>query len=168
VKFFTLVILFTTPYSMLSQSSAPQKFICNTGYTLQQCHRQMSTLRPVLDKFHADALGQWTWILVRSEDWRPLMYRLDASPDSPAVTFLDKRTTLFEEALMESSAANRAELLRYWGLPLNQLLDEAVSHELGHSFCNDPDEARAERRARALQEGKKLVCEAAKEIPSGR
>lgn len=159
MKFFTLLILFTTPYGMLSQSSAPQKFICNTGYTLQQCHRQMSALRPILEKFHADALGQWTWILVRSEDWRPLMYRLGANPDSPALTFLDKQTTLFEEALVESSATNRAELLGYWRLPLNQLLDEAVSHELGHSFCNDPDEARAERRARALQEGKKLVCE---------
>lgn len=67
---------------------------------------------------------------------------------------------------MESSAANRAELLRYWGLPLDQLLDEAVSHELGHSFCNDRDEARAETRARALQQGKKLVCDSANSVDS--
>jgi len=133
---------------------------------LQQCHRQMNALRPVLDKFHAEALGEWTWILVRSEDWRPLLRRVGGNPDSPAMTFLDERTTIFEEALVEPLPGRRAELLKIWRLPLDHLLDEAVSHELGHSLCNDSDEARAERRARALQRGERLSCDSTRESPS--
>jgi hypothetical protein len=152
------------PSAILAQTSFPgQKFVCNTGYTQQRCDREMSILRPILKKFHADELGAWTWGLVRSENWGPLLNRLGADHDSPALTFLGDKTTVFEEALLEPLPARRAELLKTWEMPLDQLLIEAVSHEIGHSMCNDPDEARAERRARALQNGERPTCEGARQ-----
>lgn len=167
MKFFVLLFALSAQATSVLAQSVPnkQKFICNTGYTLQLCSRQMGVLRPVLEKFHAGSLGEWTWILVRSEDWRPLMYRFRANPDSPAISFLKERTTLFEEALIEPTPERRAELLRDWGRAADQLLDEAVSHELGHSFCNDSDEARAERRATALQRGETVSCGGSVESP---
>jgi len=167
VKLFALVfVLIVQPWSMAQSAVTKQKFICNTGYTLPQCQREMKALRPILDKYDAEALGEWTWILVRSEDWRPLLHRLGGNPDSPALTFLRERTTIFEEALVEPVPGRRAELLKIWQLPLDHLLDEAVSHELGHSLCNDSNEARAERRARALQRGEKPNCGDTKQSPS--
>jgi hypothetical protein len=157
--FFPLMLSVLLPSGILAQTSFPaQKFVCNTGYTLQRCDREMNVLRPILKKFHADELGAWTWILVRSEDWRSLLDRLGADHDSPSLTFLRDKATLFEEALLEPLPARRAELLKTWQIPLDQLLVEAVSHEIGHSMCNDPDEARAERRARALQRGETPTC----------
>jgi hypothetical protein len=47
---------------------APQRFVCNTGYSTQQCHEQMSVLRPLLDRYGAAGLGDWTWVLVKSDD----------------------------------------------------------------------------------------------------
>lgn len=162
--FVLLMLSVVLPSGMLAQTSFPsQKFVCNTGYTLQRCDREMSILRPILKNFHADELGAWTWILVRSEDWRPLLDRLGADHDSPSLTFLRDKTTLFEEALLEPLPARRAELLKTWKMPLDQLLIEAVSHEIGHSMCNDPDEARAERLARALQNGERPTCEGARQ-----
>ena len=165
MRFFALLLVLSAQATRMPAQSVPnkQKFICNTGYTLQQCQRQMGVLRPILEKFHADKLGVWTWILVRSEDWRPLMYRFGANPDSPALSFLKERTTLFEEVLIEPTSDRQAELLRNWGRTVEQLRDEAVSHELGHSFCNDSDEARAERRAQALQRGESVSCNGTRE-----
>jgi hypothetical protein len=37
-----------------------QHFVCNTGYSAQQCHEQMAGLRPLLDKYGAGRLGEWT------------------------------------------------------------------------------------------------------------
>lgn len=160
MRLFALLVLSALlPSGMSAQTSVGQKFICNTGYTSERCDREMSILRPILKKFHADELGAWTWGLVRSEDWGPLLNRLGADHDSPALTFLGDKTTVFEEALLEPLPARRAELLKTWQMPLDQLLIEAVSHEIGHSMCNDPDEERAERRARALQRGERPTCE---------
>ena len=168
MRHFVLLICVLLPSGILAQtSSLGQKFVCNTGYTQQRCDRDMSILRPILKKFHAEELGAWTWILVRSEDWHPLLERLGADHDSPTLTFLGDRTTLFEEALLEPLPARRAELLKTWQMPLDQLLIEAVTHEIGHSMCNDPDEGRAERRAGALQRGEMPTCEGIRKKSAG-
>ena len=44
-------------------------------------------------------LGEWTWVLVQSRDWKPILRRVGRDPDSPAFTILDKRQTFLEEAL---------------------------------------------------------------------
>ena len=161
MRFFAFLLVFSVqPWSTQAQSAVTkQKFICNTGYTLQQCRREMTALRPILEKFHADALGEWSWILVRSEDWGPLMLRLRENPDSPALTSLEDKATFFDEALVAPLPARRAELFKIWQVPIDQLLDEAVTHEIGHSLCNDLDEARAEHRAHALRRGEQPTCD---------
>ena len=146
-----LIPLMLLPGAADAQQLPKQKFICNAGYSQQECHRQFAVLRPVLARFHADAVGEWSWVLVRSSDWKALAYRLGLNPDSPAFSALDTRVTFFEEVLVEPKPARCAELMRIWHMPINHLLDEAVTHELGHALSQGSNEARAERRAQSLQ-----------------
>ena len=141
-----------------AQEAPKQKFICNVGYSVEECHREFAVLRPVLTRFHAEAAGDWSWILVRSSDWKALAQQLGGNPESPAFTVLEKRVTVFEEALVNPVPTRRAELINIWHMRIDDLLDEAVTHELGHAFCQDKNEARAEHRAQAMQRGDKPVC----------
>jgi hypothetical protein len=61
----------------------------------------MAVLRPLLDKYGAGRLGDRTWVLVKSDDWKALQRQHQMDPDSPAFTVLDRRETFFEEALGE-------------------------------------------------------------------
>src|ERR1700755_2711108 len=92
-----------------SQSSGPSPrpapgaqphFVCNPGYSVEPCRRQMEVLRGVLGRYPANWLGEWTWVLVRSEDWKPMKRRLRLDPDSPAFSYLGARRTFIEEALV--------------------------------------------------------------------
>jgi hypothetical protein len=60
----------------------------------------MAVLRKVLTKYRADELGEWTWVLVRSADWKYFVTPRGIDPDSPALTYLPKRETFIEEALV--------------------------------------------------------------------
>jgi hypothetical protein len=142
----------------ISQTMAHPKFVCNTGYSLQRCHEQVAVLSAVLDKYRAYQPERWTWVLVRSEDWKPIHLARSMDPDSPACTFLAKRETFIEEALLTVVVLRRIELLNKWGLPFDQLLELAVTHELGHAFCNERDEGRADHFGEALRQGKPAVC----------
>ena len=61
----------------------------------------MVVLRKVLANYPASDLGDWTWVLVRSENWRLILQARDLNPGVPALTALDARTTFFEEALID-------------------------------------------------------------------
>jgi len=141
-----------------AEQGPKQKFICNVGYSPEECHRQFAVLRPVLARFHTEAAGDWTWILVRSSDWKELARRMGGNPESPAFSVLDMRVTVFEEALVEPIPHRRAELMTIWHMRIEDLLDEAVTHELGHVLCRDTSEARAERRAQAMQHAENVAC----------
>jgi hypothetical protein len=56
-----------------------QHFFCNTGYELNACHEQIAALKTVVAKFPTEALGPWTWVLVRSQDWKQLTKMLEIS-----------------------------------------------------------------------------------------
>jgi len=144
--------------SAYPEQAPTQKFICNLGYSQEECHRQFAILRPVLARFHSEAVGDWSWILVRSSDWKALTRRLGGNPESPAFSVLETRVTVFEEALVQSVPQRRAELMNIWHMRIDDLLDEAVTHELGHALCGDTSEARAEHRAFAMQRGKEIAC----------
>ena len=152
---------FLIPLALLgaayAEQAPKQKFICNVGYSPEECHRQFAVLRPVLTKFHAEAAGDWSWILVRSNDWKELAERMGGNPESPAFSVLETRVTVFEEALVEPIPQRRAELMNTWHMRIEDLLDEAVTHELGHVLCRDTSEPRAERRAQAMQHAVKLA-----------
>ena len=136
----------------------PQHFVCNTGYTLQQCHQQMSVLRLLLNKYGAGRLGDWTWVLVKSDDWMDMKRQHRMDPDSPAFTVLDRRETFFEEALVSSVTVRQVELVRQWSLGLDDLLKLAVTHELGHALCNEKNERKADAYGEQLRRGVAVVC----------
>lgn len=135
-----------------------QKFICNTGYSMPDCIRQLSTLREALKPYHPERLGEWTWVLVKSADWKPILLTRGLNPDSPAFTVPDKRQTFLEEALFVQVPNRSAELLHFWSVPLDKMLDLAITHELGHAVCNMQDEHLADNFGRRLREGQNPEC----------
>jgi hypothetical protein len=136
-----------------------QKFVCNTGYTQKECDDEMLVLRKALANYPVAQLGNWTWILVRSEDWKAIkLAGLD--PDSPAFTVFQKRETFFEEALVSQVPVRGRALVLKWNMGTRDLLDLAIRHELGHALCNDANERNADRVAKLLEKGKPVSCEA--------
>ena len=137
----------------------PQHFVCNTGYSLSKCQADMAVLRKTLAKYPAAELGEWTWVLVRSADWKYVVMPQGIDPDSPAFTYLPKRETFIEEALVAKVPHRAEELIVRWGMSTDDLLELAVAHELTHVLCKEPGEAKANLAARTLLNGKPLSCE---------
>jgi hypothetical protein len=136
-----------------------QKFVCNTGYSQAKCDDQVLVLRKALANYPVAQLGNWTWILVRSEDWKAILRSRSLDPDSPAFTYYPKRETFFDEALVTRVPVRSPELLLKWNMDREGLLDLAIRHELGHALCNEPDERNAERVAKLLEQRKPVSCE---------
>jgi hypothetical protein len=132
---------------------ARQHFVCNTGYSVQECHEQMAVLRLLLDNYRAGRLGDWTWILIKSDDWKALQRPHRMDPDSPAFTVLDRRETFFDEALVSPVSTRRIELIRQWSMGMDDLLKLAVTHELGHALCNEKNEKQADAYGEELRKG---------------
>ena len=135
-----------------------QRFVCNTGYTAKECLAQIAVLRKALAKYPAAQLGTWTWVLVRSEDWKPILGSRGLRPDTPALSDPHQRATFIEEALMGQPSVRASHLMERWDMNVDRLLDFAVAHELGHTLCNEKDEREADRVARMLQERKPFAC----------
>lgn len=146
--------------SALPREEAPlQRFVCNTGYTMEKCNKDIAVLRTTLAKYPTAQLGNWTWILVRSDDWKAIVLPRGLDPDSPAFTFYAKRETFIEEALVTQVPVRGRELLLRWSMSIRDLLDFAISHELGHALCNEKDEWNANRVGQLLRDGKAPSCE---------
>src|SRR5208283_2256545 len=64
-----------------ASTPAPQHFVCNVGYSQQECHEQMIVLRPLLNKYGASRLGEWTWVLIKSQDWKAIQSVHGMDPD---------------------------------------------------------------------------------------
>lgn len=140
-----------------------QEFHCHTGYTLAQCQKDILRLKSVLIRYPIEALGHWTWVLVRSEDWKPISRMLRLNPDSPAFTALEPRETFLEEALFVHDPERTSELMIEFNRSMPKLLELAISHELGHAFCTEPSEAAADRFAADLRDGQTPSCRGSKE-----
>jgi hypothetical protein len=141
------------------RSTPTQQFVCNTGYKQKECNEETVVLRKALANYPVAQLGNWTWILVRSEDWKAIKLLRGLDPDSPAFTFIAKRETFIEEALVTQVPVRARELLLKWDMNRRDLLDLAVRHELGHALCNDANERNADRVARLLEQKKGISCE---------
>jgi hypothetical protein len=135
-----------------------QRFECSARFTLDECKQSMVALTELLNKYRAVRLGEWKWVLVRSEDWTHLLLARGISPSVPAVTILESRATLFDEALVAGPAGRVSDLMDTWHLGRSALLDVAVRHELGHALCRDTSERNAERVARLLEQNKPVSC----------
>jgi len=142
------------------RSRPTQQFVCNTGYTQKQCNEDVLVLGKALAKYPLTQLGDWTWILVRSGDWKAVLLPRGLDPDSPAFTFYPKRETFIEEALVTQVPVRGRELVLKWNMGTRDLLDLAIRHELGHALCNDANERNADRVARLLEQKKTISCQA--------
>jgi hypothetical protein len=144
-----------------SIASPDVQFSCHTGYSQEDCDVQLNQLGRILVRIDLAPLGDWSWILVRSEDWQPILRSVGRDPKSPAFTILQKRQIYLEEALFNPSPARARELFERWRLPRDELRIVAVTHELGHAICQEPDEARANAYAEQLRSTGKVTCLAA-------
>ncbi len=142
------------------RSAPAQQFVCNTGYTQKLCNEEVLVLRKALANYPMTQLGDWTWILVRSGDWKAILLPRGLDPHSPAFTYCPKRETFIEEALVTQVPERSRELLLKWNMNTRDLLDLAIRHELGHALCNDLNERNANRVARLLEQRKTISCEA--------
>ena len=138
--------------------SGNQHFYCNTGYELPQCLREIAVLKEVLASYPTKSLGEWTWILVRSQEWKTIIARQKMDPNTAAFSYLQKRQTFLEEALMIEVPWRTKDLTSHYHLRQQQLLAFAVAHEMGHAICSDLDEAKANRVAMTLQMQRPFSC----------
>jgi hypothetical protein len=113
-------------------------------------------LRAAVRKYPVGDLGDWNWVIVRSFDWKRFLSDRNLTPDIPAFTYLPKRETFFDEALLQTASARSFELAASWKMSIPELLDLAVRHELGHALCGERDEAAAKRTAQLLLDLPKL------------
>jgi len=139
---------------------AAQHFACNAGYTQSECRIQAGVLRNALEKYAVSALGEWTWVLVRSNDWKRLLSDRSLSSDIPAFTYLPNRETFFDEALVKAESSRGLELSASWHMKISDLFDLAIRHEIGHALCGERDEVAAARIAGLLQTGRPVSCTA--------
>jgi hypothetical protein len=117
---------------------ATQHFFCNTGYSLEACHQQIAALRTVVAKFPTEALGEWTWVLVRSQDWKQFWRTLGVKPKSPAITCMEKRVTFIEEVLVAEVPGRAKELIASWHMSMTELLNTAMENEMAHTLHDSP------------------------------
>jgi hypothetical protein len=149
----------------IARTQAPaQHFVCNVGYTPTECQVATTTLRNALTRYPVDALGEWTWILVRTVDWKQILSDRKLNTNHPAFSYLPRRETFLDGALVAKSSIRGAQLSAIWHTPVEDLLDLAIRHEFAHALCNDRDETRAERAAIALKNGTPLSCRVGKQV----
>jgi hypothetical protein len=147
-----------------SKTPSPrQEFHCHTGYPLAQCLRDILQLKKVLSPYPIEGLGHWTWVLVRSRDWTRVSRMLGLNPDSPAFTEMELRETFLEEALFVHDPQRTSELMDVWRMAMPNLLELAVTHELGHALCDEPNEAEADHFGDELRKGRLAPCRVSKE-----
>ena len=143
-----------------------QRFLCAKPYSIAECDKQVVILQAALRRYPIEGLGQWTWVIVRSDDWKPILTRVQMDPNSPAFSILERHQTFVEEALLVANPKRRLELLNKWHIPFDKFLDFAISHELGHAFCSESDEIKAERLGQKLRKGEGPVCGKLKPSPT--
>lgn len=153
----------SAPDAARSAALSKQEFHCHTGYSLAQCQKDILQLKTMLTHYPIERLGHWTWVLVRSQDWKPISRILRLNPDSPAFTALELRETFLEEALFAHDPERTAELMDEWQRSMPKLLQLALSHELAHAFCAEPNEAAADHFGEELRNGLSPACRLPKE-----
>ncbi len=141
-----------------SPVAGQQQIVCNTGYSIDVCREQAAALRRMLVRYHAERLGAWTWVLVRSDDWRQISRMRGLDLDSPAFTYLPRKETFLEEALVAAVPGRQERLLAHWSESVDGMLELAVTHELGHALCRETDEHDADANGARLRRGQDVIC----------
>ena len=134
------------------------QFFCTQDYDREACLKDSIALRHALAPYPLDQLGAWSFVLAPSDDWRNLVRSLGGNPTSPAFSIIEQRTTVLERSLFSATSSRNKELLLTFGVIGSALLDQAVTHELGHGICHERDERRADDYGRKLRQTKTVVC----------
>jgi len=145
-----------------------QRFACNVGFTPKECQLAATVLRKALSRYPLEALGEWKWVLVRSEDWKPILSERRADSNVPAFSYLPKRETFLDSALVAGPSIHGAELSALWHMTTEDLLDLAIRHELAHALCKDGNEITTDRAAIALKNGMPLSCRITEQTSSSK
>jgi hypothetical protein len=140
------------------RSVVTHEFFCYAGLDHNECLQNIAKLQTQLLRYSADLPKHWSWVIVGSEDWQSVTLKLQLDSRSPAFTSLKVHETFLEEALFLPQATRTDELVKTLGVPVDQLLTIAVSHELGHAICNEGGEKIANRVSDQLRRGGKIDC----------
>jgi hypothetical protein len=84
------------------------------SYSQNECDHEMAVLRKALAEYSVSELGEWMWVLVRSERWELILRARKLNLGLPALTDPTGRATFFEGALVVGSPGRIAELMEVW------------------------------------------------------
>lgn len=128
-----------------------QTLYCDASYSVPECRRQIEVLLRALRPYPTALAPNWKWVLIRAEHWKPMLTSFHLDYDSPAVTILGDDVTLLDESLITPRPERAAELMNGFKIRLDELLDIAIAHELGHAICHETNEFRADAIGRNLR-----------------
>ena len=141
------------------------RFFCSYKYPPKRCVQDAITLQLILRRYPVANLGVWNFVTATSDECKNLVRSLGGITGSPTFSVLGNRTTVLEEALFSPSGRRRTELIRMFGTVDRDLLEKAVSHELGHVLCGELNENRAAHNGQDLYTGEVGVCQASRQRP---
>lgn len=149
------------PVYFAANGSAPNaiQFLCSQKYDRAECVKDAAALRQAIAPYPVQLLGAWSFVLVSADDWKDLVRGLGGDPVSPAFSMLDQRATLLDGSLFVASAPRNKELIQRFGTIGPALVDLAVTHEMGHSICQEKDERRADDYGRQLRGRQNPDCQ---------
>ena len=134
------------------------QFLCSLKYDRAECVKDATALRQAMASYPLQLLGEWSFVLVSADDWKALVRSHGGDAVSPAFSMLDQRATLLDASLFSGSATRNKELMERFGLMGPALVNLAITHEMGHSICQEKDERRADDYGKELREGKVPDC----------
>jgi hypothetical protein len=144
-------------------------FFCSQGFDQDECLRDAAALRQSLAPYPLQLLGEWSFYLVLTPDWKPLAVSHGGPAVSPAFSLLLGRATVMDRCLFTCSADRKAELQKWSGIPWGpSLVDVAISHELGHALCQEKNEGLANKYGKDLRDGKIPQCKNAAALKGAR
>jgi hypothetical protein len=96
-------------------AEAVEALVCKTSLSGFESHRYLQKfLKKALAKYPISDLGEWTWVLVRSEYWKRALLTQTLDPGIPALTDPAARATFFDEALVAEASGRMSELMTVW------------------------------------------------------
>ena len=134
------------------------QFLCSQKYGRAECVKDATALRQAMAPYPMQVLGAWSFVLVTADEWKSLVRGQGGDSVSPAFSMLDQRVTLLDASLFSGSATRNKELMQRFGLMGPQLVDLAVTHEMGHGICQEKDERRADDYGNDLRNGNIPDC----------
>jgi len=137
------------------------QFYCTEKYSRADCQNDIFVLSRNLGRYSLEKLGPWTFVLASSDEWESIMTQLHLPKVSPVFSALKSHITVMSQTLFSGPADQRVELAERFRSPLDRLLDLAITHELGHAFCQERDEGKATVYGEQLRAGQTPTCEAA-------